>query len=203
MASEQLRNCPFCGGDAVDCFTKVPPADMSSNAWAEGYVVASIACGKCGARARQYSLDTGSRTPTDDDVKHALANAAISWSARVKPFTESEVNAAIAATVDELRARIQQLETYSRCDAETIEQLQARVAELEQALTIDGIEDLIKTRDELTADIRTAADQCEALSRDNQRLRELLRRVVDSASGDDFGSVGGELVAEIKKELGK
>jgi uncharacterized coiled-coil protein SlyX len=31
----------------------------------------------------------------------------------------------------ELQARIQQLETYSRCDAETIEQLLGRVAELE------------------------------------------------------------------------
>lgn len=36
-----------------------------------------------------------------------------------------------------------------------------------------------------------------------ERLRDLLRRVVDSASGDDFGSVGVELLAEIKKELGK
>ncbi len=54
-------------------------------------------------------------------------------------------------------------------------ELQQRVDELERMLTIDGIEDLIKTRAELTADLRTAADQCESLSRDNQRLRELLR----------------------------
>ena len=48
-----------------------------------------------------------------------------------KPYTDAEVNAAIAATVAELQARIQQLETYARCDAETIEQLQGRVKELE------------------------------------------------------------------------
>jgi hypothetical protein len=48
-----------------------------------------------------------------------------------QPFTDAEVNAAIAATVEELRARIQYLETYARCDAETITQLQGRVGELE------------------------------------------------------------------------
>jgi hypothetical protein len=51
-----------------------------------------------------------------------------------QPYTESEVNAPIAATVDELKARIQQLETYSRCDAETIEQLQGRVGEHQEAI---------------------------------------------------------------------
>jgi chromosome segregation ATPase len=48
-----------------------------------------------------------------------------------QPYTDAEVNAAVAASVDELKARIQQLETYSRADAETITQLQGRVGELE------------------------------------------------------------------------
>ena len=51
-----------------------------------------------------------------------------------QPYTDAEVNAAVAATVDELRARIQKLETYSRADAETIEQLHGRVAELKLLL---------------------------------------------------------------------
>ena len=48
-------------------------------------------------------------------------------------------------------------------------------------------------------------DKSEAIAKWNetQTLRDLLRRVVDSANGDDFGSVGATLVAEIKKELGK
>ena len=126
------------------------------------------------------------------------------------PYTNSEVNAAIAATVDELQARIQQLETYSRCDAETIEQLQGRVGELERMLTIDGIEDLIKTRDRLESELahsdcylRKSEEFCAKADAEIARLRDLLRRVVDSASGDDFGSVGSELLAEIKKELDK
>jgi hypothetical protein len=89
-------------------------------------------------------------------------------------------------------------------------ELRARVAELEQALTIDGIEDLIKTRDRLESELAhsncylTKSEEfCAKADAEIARLRELLRRVVDSASGDDFGSVGGELLAEIKKELGK
>ena len=48
-------------------------------------------------------------------------------------------------TIEKLQARIQQLETYSRCDAETIEQLQGRVAELEteNARLVESLHKLI------------------------------------------------------------
>jgi hypothetical protein len=94
-----------------------------------------------------------------------------------QPYTDAEVNAAIAATVDELRskadgyvdhikslqavvspqkmmelqARIQQLKTYSRCDAETITQLQGRVGELEaeNARLVESLHKLIGTKSTL------------------------------------------------------
>ena len=78
-------------------------------------------------------------------------------------------------------------------------------------------EQLLATIDELTADLRTASDQCEALSKnlahhkrqldtmveENRRLRELLRRVAITAEWDDWGSIGPELLEEIKHAIGR
>lgn len=98
--------------------------------------------------------------------------------------------------------------------------LQQRVDELERALDQEGaaIGMLKVLQAELTSDLRTAADQCESRSKnytelctmfqvsmsqtksaqeDNQRLRELLRRIVEAANRDDFGSISLELLDEI------
>ena len=72
--------------------------------------------------------------------------------------------------------------------------LKAAVVSRLQIVDCDG-DNIALTRSQLIETLQ-AIDQLE-------KLRELLRRVVDSASGDDFGSVGATLLAEIKKELDK
>lgn len=69
--------------------------------------------------------------------------------------------------------------------------LQQRVDELERALDFR-----VKYTNAQKGAIET-------FTADNQRLRELLRRVDDAAERDDFGGIGVELLEQIKHAIGR
>jgi hypothetical protein len=88
-------------------------------------------------------------------------------------------------------------------------ELLERVAELEQALTIDGIEDLIKTRDRLQSELahsdcylRKSEEFCAKADAEIARLRELLRECFDCIEKTDHW-YQSDVKEKLKKELGK
>ena len=77
-----LPPCPFCGGHAVECFSKTR-CEPVGQSWIGGEARASIGCGKCGVKAKTHTIDCGPRDATDADVEQALIHARIYWSARL------------------------------------------------------------------------------------------------------------------------
>lgn len=103
-----LPPCPFCEGNAVECWTKQPVRDVGQS-WIPGYAEASIACGKCGSRGRKVRVECGRRDGEDKDVAEALMHAKIFWSAR--PVND---NAAWQESASEVMCRL--LDAHQKLD---------------------------------------------------------------------------------------
>jgi hypothetical protein len=77
-----LPPCPFCGGHAVECFSKTPCRDVS-HSWVGGEATAAIGCSSCGIKGKTHRIDCGPRDATDKDVQEAMVHARIYWCARL------------------------------------------------------------------------------------------------------------------------
>lgn len=85
-----------------------------------------------------------------------------------------------------------------RQDWNEVSELIARAPELQQR--VDELERALDFRVKYTNAQKGAI---ETFTADNQRLRELLRRVADAAERDDWGSIGPELLEEVKHAIGR
>ena len=100
-----LLKCPFCGGDAVECWSKNPCRDSAANSWLPGSAEAHVKCRECGSRGRSVYINCGTRDGTDEDVAKAMESARNFWNTResqgkrhMKPkFTDLEMRALQAA----------------------------------------------------------------------------------------------------------
>lgn len=121
---------------------------------------------------------------------------------RSQVLSLAEQNAALQQRVDELEF------VYKMSDA-TNDALRKDNASL-----LDDNVRIAQERDEATEALEQYAlrtnQQIDAITQkldtftaDNQRLRELLRRVADAAERDDLGSIGVELLEQIKHAIGR
>lgn len=94
-----LPTCPFCEGDAHECFTVQPVQDVGQS-WMGGYVEAWVECGKCRARCRKYISEAKPCTPTPADVDVALEHARIIWSPRLRNTKAERLEEALRDLVD-------------------------------------------------------------------------------------------------------
>lgn len=70
--SEELKPCPFCGGEAV---IKAVNRNYGLTIWCQ--------CLKCDARTKGYCLDTNNEDATIDNIENCKNRALEQWNRRV------------------------------------------------------------------------------------------------------------------------